>query len=87
MITRLARWWLNRKEQRAEPGAHTGEAYSYKGECICGAEVSGDDLHVVVALADDDAKLGIEGSTAMSADFCGEHCPGGCRLGCATIDA
>jgi hypothetical protein len=53
------------------------------GECICGRQVAGDDWHIIVAFQDDDEELGIQGGTAMSADFCAEHCPGGCRQGCA----
>lgn len=79
MLTRLARWWLARRE-RPEPARPA----ILSGECICGKAVIGDDLHLVVALSDDDAALGIEagGQTAMSADFCDEHCPGGCVRGC-----
>lgn len=53
-------------------------------ECERGCEVPRDTAHVVFALADDDAALGIEagGQTAMSQDYCAEHCPGGCLRGC-----
>lgn len=40
--------------------------------------------HRVVSILDDDP---VQGGTAMAADFCAEHCPGGCLAGCATIDA
>lgn len=79
MLSRLARWWLARAERRA---AQPAEPPRLSGECICGAVVTGDDLHLIVAISDDDTALGIEGSTAMSADFCAEHCPGGCLRGC-----
>lgn len=52
------------------------------GECVCGKEVRGRQLHVVAAVSTDDQALGIDGMTAMSADFCSEHCPGGCLRGC-----
>lgn len=81
MLTRLAAWWLARAERSrgAEPSVAV-----MSGECICGLEVAGDDLHLVVALSTDDAAIGVDGGgrTAMSADFCAEHCPGGCLLGC-----
>lgn len=55
------------------------------GECICGLLVGGDDLHRLVA-AQDDGALGIsEGGSFMSADFCADHCPGGCLQGCPTL--
>lgn len=77
MLTRFARWWLARKERRQRRPA--------EGECVCGRQVSGKHLHRVVALSSDDAALGIEGGgTAMSADFCREHCPGGCTRGCVS---
>ncbi len=83
MITRLARWWLARKDRRPKV-----PAYVPSGECICGKVVTGEGLHVVVALQEDDvlAEAG-GGASAMSADFCVEHCPGGCMRGCATMEA
>lgn len=79
VLTRVARWWLARAERRRRVA--TGPAMG--GECVCGRVVFGEDWHLVVAESADDAALGIEGGqTAMSADFCAEHCPGGCRLGC-----
>lgn len=84
MLTRLAHWWLARKEARHAPPKPAVLA----GECICGKELHGDDLHLVVALSRDDAALGIEGGrTAMSADFCAEHCPGGCSQSCVPSEA
>lgn len=80
MLTRLARWWLARKDRRARRPA--------EGECVCGKLVSGRKLHLVVALSSDDASLGIEGGrTAVSADFCADHCPGGCTRGCVSSQA
>jgi hypothetical protein len=83
MLTRLARWWLNRTARREPPPSQYRPRV---GECICGRQLAGEDLHVVVAAADDDQALGIEGQTAMSADFCSSHCPGGCLRGCAKIE-
>lgn len=86
MLTRLARWWLNR---RTRPSPVSEPAlYVPWGECAavgCGVELHGDDIHVLVRMSEDDELLGIEGQTAVSADYCGEHCPGGCQHGCATI--
>lgn len=83
MLTRLARWWLSRKERRES----APERPSLAGECICGRQLHGDDLHLVVALSSDDEALGIEGGrTAVSADFCAEHCPGGCLRGCVASE-
>lgn len=82
MLTRLARWWLARKVRDVKITVVRAE------ECErCGALVSGDALHTIVSISDDDRELGIDGSTAVSADFCAEHCPGGCRRGCAKIEA
>lgn len=83
MLTRLARWWLDRKTRRETVPAPPPMG----GECVCGRVVHGEDWHLVVALADDDGDLGIDGQTAMSADFCPDHCPGGCRLGCVASEA
>jgi hypothetical protein len=83
VLTRLARWWLARRERRQR----APEAPRLAGECICGRELHGEDLHLVVAVSDDDSALGIDGHTAMSADFCAEHCPGGCTLGCVPSEA
>lgn len=77
MLTRFARWWLARKVDRS------AVVVSRVGECVCGAEVSGDQLHTVIAAPEDDDDLGVgAGGTFMAADFCPEHCPGGCRQGC-----
>lgn len=51
---------------------------------ICGTELHGRQLHEVIdAGVDDDGILSAQelmgGGTAMVAEFCGEHCPGGCR--------
>lgn len=82
MLTRLARWWLRRSEARRDRRKPPMRP-SLVGECICGKQVAGPNLHMVIAHSDDDADLGItDGGTAMSADFCAEHCPGGCVLGC-----
>lgn len=81
MLSRLARWWLRRSEARKDRRKPPMRP-SMVGECICGKVIAGPDLHMVIAICDDDHHLGIEGSTAMSADFCAEHCPGGCVLGC-----
>lgn len=75
MLTRLARWWLNRKARHVPAGR--------VGECVCGTKVSGTDLHLVVAVPEDDERLGVgAGGTFMAADFCADCCPGGCRQGC-----
>lgn len=82
MLTRLARWWLARKVRDVE--VVVIEAVE---ECeTCGAELRGDDVHAIVAHFDD-AALGLDGSggTMGRADFCAEHCPGGCARGCATL--
>jgi hypothetical protein len=75
----LLRWWDRRRRRR-----RTGKATSERlEECVCGLLVGGADLHLVVAVQDDDV-LAAEGmaimgaGTAMSATFCAEHCPGGC---------
>lgn len=84
MLSRLARWWLTRDVRRMLR-RQAREPYVPQGECCapsCGLYVEGDDLHRIVALSDDDAALGIEGQTGMAADFCDEHCPGGCLHGC-----
>lgn len=81
MITRLACWWIDRKERRKAPPPR----HKHVGECICGRQVAGDDLHMIVSVSEDDKRLGIEGSTAVSADFCADHCPGGCELRCPTL--
>jgi hypothetical protein len=85
MLTRLARWWLARKERRA-PGP---PPYVLRGECCapgCGVALVDGQVHLVGARSTDDERLGIDtGGTAMSADFCAEHCPGGCVLGCADV--
>lgn len=82
MLSRLARWWLRRAEAKRE-ARRPPFKMTLPGECICGKEVAGPNLHMVIALSDDDASLGIkDGQTAMSADFCAEHCPGGCTQGC-----
>jgi hypothetical protein len=79
MISRLARWWLNRTKARPVP------EYLPLGECICGKRVAGADWHLIVA-GQDDQSLGIgDGGSFMSADFCADHCPGGCRQGCPVV--
>lgn len=84
MLTGLARWWLDRAARRDAKRARR----SVSGECVCGKVVTGKDLHVVMARSTDDAALGIEGGmTAMSADFCKAHCPGGCQRGCPSVAA
>jgi hypothetical protein len=91
MIARLARWWLLRKglavELAPEDDPLEPEYWNPVGECICGLQVAGDDWHIVVAFSDDDDSLGMagDGGTAMSADFCAQHCPGGCRRGCPIL--
>lgn len=56
------------------------------GECCapgCGIEVEGDSRHVVVEIPGD--VYAVEGvNTGMAAEYCLEHCPGGCRIGCLT---
>lgn len=80
MISRLARWWLARHDKPALPPT-PAETVGWCCAPGCGAEVTGDDRHVVVAFPDDD--LGItEGATGMAAEYCPEHCPGGCNHGC-----
>lgn len=75
MLSRLARWWLSRAERRAARRAPVWVA-----ECeTCEAPAE----HRLVAASGDDEALGItDGGTLMAADFCAEHCPGGCTLGC-----
>jgi hypothetical protein len=54
-------------------------------ECECGRVVSGTARHIIGVRFTDDALLAggpVVGGTAMSADFCPEHCPGGCDKGC-----
>jgi hypothetical protein len=73
-VRRLLAWWRRRRQ----PPTVRFE------ECECGALVAGDDLHLVVAVQDDDLLAAegmsiVGGGTAMSAAFCAEHCPGGCR--------
>jgi hypothetical protein len=85
VLSRLARWWLARAERGRKP-----DPYVPSGECCapgCGVEVRGDALHAVVELSTDDDALGIDGQTGMAADYCGEHCPGGCRHGCVASAA
>lgn len=64
---------------------------AWPAECICGRVMAagGPDHHIVTATFDDDAQLagGAIGSTGMSADFCPQHCPGGCNLGCPVLRA
>lgn len=70
-MSRLLRWWRDRKR--------------VVGECECSAQLTRRQRHLVVATFDDDDELAggsSFGSTAMSADFCGRHCPGGCDRGC-----
>lgn len=59
--------------------------YVRRGECCapgCGLEVAGDDLHVIASRGHDDGDIGMDVSggagTGVSAEFCAEHCPGGC---------
>lgn len=88
MLSRLARWWLRRAEPvRPEDDPLEPEYWNPTGQCVCGKHVSGPDWHIVVAIMDDDEDIGATyGQTAMSADFCSEHCPGGCRLGCVSVE-
>ena len=73
MLTRLARWWLTRKQPA--PPVHVDECE------VLGCDTPAD--HRLVADFDDDEALGVEaGGTLMAADYCAEHCPGGCRKGC-----
>lgn len=47
----------------------------------CGVELSGADLHEVVATFDD-SDLDVDtggGGTGIAAEYCAVHCPGGCR--------
>ena len=56
-----------------------------RGWCeVCGDELHGPQLHEVIdADVDDDGALSTQelmgGGTAMVAEFCAAHCPGGCR--------
>lgn len=56
-------------------------------ECVCGRLVARGSLehHLVVSIPGDDAALAggpVTGGSAVVADFCPEHCPGGCNQGC-----
>jgi hypothetical protein len=77
VLTRLARWWLARKVRKA------GVEITVVDECeVCGEPA----VHRIVSGSQDDAALGItEGGTLMAADFCAEHCPGGCLRGCEGV--
>ena len=69
------------------PGPATVDVDRRHGWCeVCGIELHGPQLHEVTdADVDDDGILTtgelMGGGTAMTAEFCGEHCPGGCRDG------
>jgi hypothetical protein len=87
MLSRLAKWWLLRTGEAVrlvefDDPEVDDDGWNPTGECVCGKQVAGADWHLVVAVAEDDAALGIDGGSAMSADFCADHCPGGCRWGC-----
>jgi hypothetical protein len=65
------------------------DAPAVQVECECGRVLSAGtrDHHIVAALFTDDAHLAggaVEGGTAMVADYCPKHCPGGCNHGCWT---
>lgn len=78
VLSRLARWWLARK---ATPALTVRLE-----ECeVCGEPAD----HRIVSGYDDDTALGMgeSGGTMMAADFCAEHCPGGCRRGCVASPA
>lgn len=81
IVGALLVWWLTRTIEVDET-----DVPGRTEQCECGRLISGPDLHLVVAGGDDDADLGIDtsggGGTFMSAAFCPEHCPGGCRHGC-----
>ncbi len=72
------------RPHRAAPG-RTGPQRVPHGWCeICGDELWGDDLHEVVdGSVDGDGVLSAGelagGGTAMAAEYCAAHCPGGCR--------
>lgn len=75
-------WALTRPRPPARPAR--------VDECVCGLEVWGDALHLVVSAGEDDEHLGITGGrdgggTFMAAAFCAEHCPGGCLRGCPDL--
>ena len=55
-------------------------------ECeVCGKPAD----HRLIAHATDDARLAggaVMGGTIMAADYCAEHCPGGCLQGCVASE-
>lgn len=65
--------------------AATADGDRRHGWCeVCGLELHGPHLHEVIdAGVDDDGVLSAQelmgGGTAMVAEFCRLHCPGGCR--------
>lgn len=79
------RGWLDRRQNRKRHPPLGGRTE----ECeVCGAEISIVVAHLVTATFADDEKIGMaDGGTAMSAAYCSNHCPGGCRLGCEALSA
>lgn len=62
------------RRRRTQPEA---ESAGRRGWCqICGREVRGRALHEV-RRGQDDTEIS-DGGTWMAAEFCPEHCPGGC---------
>lgn len=70
-------WVLTRPRKPPRP-VHTDE-------CVCGLEVSGDDLHLVVSQGRSSEANAGDGGTFMAAAFCATHCPGGCLKGCPDV--
>lgn len=80
-------WWAPQPTNPSNPGqpSERGHVDRRHGWCeVCGIELRGPQLHEVIdAGVDDDGILTTSelmgGGTAMVAEFCAEHCPGGCR--------
>lgn len=70
-----------RRTQHPTPAGRTEQCE------VCGAEISIVVAHLVTDAFDDDHILAAKpafGGTGMSAAYCSNHCPGGCRQGCAS---
>lgn len=76
-MNRLRRWWRARRRP----------IDAFPDECQCGKVLTRAERHRVIDTGDDERLEITAGGTFMSADFCAEHCPGGCDRGCARIEA
>ncbi len=70
-----------------EDDADTKSVFEVDRTCdACSTPLEGENHHQIVDRAIDDSEADIRkngGGTAMVADYCSEHCTGGCNRGCA----